>query len=533
MHLRSTSMILAALIASANLFSVATWEAFVPHSDNNTLIPISVPSDIVGTPIPVGDPFYPNAVAITPDGGRAIVVGGYTNDVAVIDLTQPSPEPVPIDVGTSTNSVAITPDGRWALALSNSAGSVAVLDLSQSPVALASTIIVAADPRCVVITPDGTRALVCSGDGHGIDVLTIGEIVEYGYFVSLGDSLTDIAVSPDGREALVSSRLSQKVYVLDLTQPYISGASYTISVEGTWTCLNISPNGAFALVVCDEGLVNVLDMTQSTIVRSYIISTSQSTLVSVAFSPDSTRAYVVSRHGTVSVFDMTQVPIALVDTIEVAAGGLQYIAITPDQAPTSSFTISADGLTVSCDATTSSSPIGGIREYLWDFGDGTDPVSTTSPTTAHIYEKSGTYTITLTVVNDGGTSTAITFTGQTVSNHGLPRAQSIQTITLDPQAPAAFTGEARLSENGNEIFLKVRWPSSTDMDTLKYEIFARGTKIAEFFPTIHNHATIKLNPHHIPDLISPDYKLYLHHKYGIRSINTEGLASSIVWLEVE
>ena len=202
--IRSISALLAGLIASASLFSTSTWTAFVTCADDNTLVPISVPSDEVGTPIPLGDGFHPIAVAITPDGERAIVASGNTHNVAVIDLTQPSSEPVLVKVGVITDSVVITPDGRRALVLSNSDNSIKVLALSQSSVVLEKTIIVGDDPQRVAITPDGTRALVSSASNQGVTVLTIGESVEYGYFVSLENSPFDIAISPDGTQALIS-----------------------------------------------------------------------------------------------------------------------------------------------------------------------------------------------------------------------------------------------------------------------------------------------------------------------------------------
>ena len=52
------------------------------------------------------------------------------------------------------------------------------------------------------------------------------------------------------------------------------------------------------------------------------------------------------------------------------------IGITPDQAPTAAFTTSVNGLTVSFDGSGSSSPVGTIATYLWDFGDGSEPVTT-------------------------------------------------------------------------------------------------------------------------------------------------------------
>ena len=95
------------------------------------------------------------------------------------------------------------------------------------------------------------------------------------------------------------------------------------------------------------------------------------------------------------------------------------IAITPDQAPISSFIPSVNWMTVFFDGGDSISPIGGIAEYIWDFGDGSPPTTTTIPTISHTYANTGMYEPSLTVVNGAGTSLDVTYTGKEISN---PRA---------------------------------------------------------------------------------------------------------------
>ncbi|MEM7220381.1 MAG: PKD domain-containing protein [Pseudomonadota bacterium] len=75
----------------------------------------------------------------------------------------------------------------------------------------------------------------------------------------------------------------------------------------------------------------------------------------------------------------------------------------------------ADGFMFDFDASGSSDSDGTIVEYQWDFGDG-NSASGPSATTTHSYAAEGTYTVTLTVVDDmaGSDSTTIDVTAQEV-----------------------------------------------------------------------------------------------------------------------
>jgi len=64
-------------------------------------------------------------------------------------------------------------------------------------------------------------------------------------------------------------------------------------------------------------------------------------------------------------------------------------------------------LVVAFDGSTSSDlDAGDTLTYVWNFGDGTPPLTTTGPTTSHSYTAAGSFTATLTVRdNRGGVST--------------------------------------------------------------------------------------------------------------------------------
>lgn len=113
----------------------------------------------------------------------------------------------------------------------------------------------------------------------------------------------------------------------------------------------------------------------------------------------------------------------------------------PNVAPVASFTSGSSGLTGSFDASGSSDSDGTIASYAWTFGDGT---TGTGVTPTHSYAGGGTYSVGLTVTDNGG-ATATT-TGSI-------------TITAPNSAPtAAFT------QSSNALTASFDASSSSDSD---------------------------------------------------------------------
>jgi DNA-binding beta-propeller fold protein YncE len=531
---RLFSIFVGFLISSSLLLGTTNWEALVTLLNDNVdnVVPIPIPTDLPGTLASAGN--RPQGVAITPDRTTALVVNTGNNTVSVLDLTQPSPFPsYPVTVGARPIAVAITPDGSTALVSNSTDGTVSVLDLTVSPIGPGVAVPAGVVPNGIAITPDGTKAIVCDGYSNFVTILNVQPSVQPSYSVSVGGNTQYVAVTPDGTKALVSFVYTNEVAVLDLTQFPIQ-FSYTVPVGSGPLGIAITSDGTKALVAnTGDETVSVLDLTQPIIEQGYDVPVGANPS-HVAITPDGIRAYVTNTYSlNVSVLDVTKTPIVPIGSDIPLSSNPFGIAITPDQAPTSLFTSSVNGLTVSFDGSGSSSPVGGIKEYIWNFGDGTDPVTTTGPTVSHTYARSGEYTVSLTVVNDAGTSLDITFTGQTVSNRGLPRALLTQTVTLAIQAPLSFTGKVDLDKDEKQVVLKTEWQPSGDMNTWSYEIFARDEKIAVLIGNDGNCATITLHPRHFPKKITKKYRHYLEHKYAIRSVSTDGVASPLVPLRVD
>jgi flagellin-like protein len=94
------------------------------------------------------------------------------------------------------------------------------------------------------------------------------------------------------------------------------------------------------------------------------------------------------------------------DGPNVTAGTVPASRLYHENAVVASFTTTCAGLNCSFDANGTQSPGATVREYRWDFGDGTT-ATTTSPTTSHTYPDNASYTVTLTAVGPRRTDDAI------------------------------------------------------------------------------------------------------------------------------
>jgi PKD repeat protein len=99
-------------------------------------------------------------------------------------------------------------------------------------------------------------------------------------------------------------------------------------------------------------------------------------------------------------------------------------------APSASFTNSVTGMVVSVDGTASSDSDGTIASYDWNWGDGT--THGTGSTSSHTYSAGGTYTLQLTVT-DNGSATGSTSSSITIVAAGASRPAIVGTPTTAVQ----------------------------------------------------------------------------------------------------
>ncbi len=235
---------------------------------------------------------------------RPLVLSGNENKIDLISGTprvvpHPSPDSISIlDFSTFPPSVehltnvpnsvlgppsnlAITPNGRLAL-IANSIrieperqtnwlpeDFLHLLDLTSRPPVVIGRVSAGPQPSGISIRGDGTLALVANRAGGSVSVLGIA-----GTHVSLrqtlkiaepADSVSDVAISPDGRLALASVQKAGYLAVLRLDGDTLVDTGRKISTYGQpYRCV-ITPDGALGLTA-GMGTGNGLDADALTVV---------------------------------------------------------------------------------------------------------------------------------------------------------------------------------------------------------------------------------------------------------------------------
>jgi PKD repeat protein len=135
---------------------------------------------------------------------------------------------------------------------------------------------------------------------------------------------------------------------------------------------------------------------------SLIVTQSGNNPVGLLFAGSSTRTIANRIQAVLAWFDVT---------IDSASG-------STNNSPTASFTSACTGLMCNLDGTGSSDTDGTIQNYAWNFGDG-NTASGPGATVSHSYATGGSYTVTLTVSDNGGA------TGQTSHSVSVSSGGSI------------------------------------------------------------------------------------------------------------
>lgn len=521
------------------LFS-AHWVGYMSDSTNGQMIPIDLAIPAAQPPIDVGGTSVTTyGAAISPDAKTLYVVNQAKAEVLPIDITtSPAIIGAPITVGnagvSTSTSIAITPDGKKAYVTNPGDNTVIPLDLTTNPATTLTTIPVGMAPFPVAITPDGSKAFVGNLGDASISVLDIqtNQVIAT---ISVSAALNTLAIAPNGATLYAPDASSSRIIRMNTSNYTLES---DIILDYNPIGIAITPDGTEAYVTnpfVSSGntfTVTAINLLTHTKVANILLPGQPHTAIAIA--PDGKTVYVplieVGKIATILTSSHTtgdSISIAQNDTT------VQVITITPDQAPTASFTVSqssAVGQPTSFDASSSSSPIGTIATYTWDFGDGST-LFTSSPFVEHTYASAGSFLVKLTVTNSGDTSVIETFTGQTMSNFGGPSAQVSHPINVQPQiAPKRahnFIGKIRPHHHKTRYKIQTKWKPSSSSNVASYTIFAFNKSIASINSTEKLHFSKYIHPtFNSHGKITHEYRHFLEKKYKIRAVTKEGTPSA-------
>lgn len=496
----------------------ATTFTVVDDSHITATTPVSsVGAAVTTVTTPSGtSPFTPFAYFVYQGDWFAYVTSASLNQVAVFDATTAGPTVIQTIPSTDPFGTAFTPDGTRAYVCEFSNHTVSVIDVASHAVTATISLGTSSFPTAVAISPDGTQAYIGSLGTNSVSVINVATNIITATITSNITQPLALAVTPDGRKIYVGSEGTNKISVIQVPSFSVSN----ITVGNAPQALAVTPDGAFVYVTnTDDETISVIDVATDTVITTFPGNTS--TPQSIAITPDGTLAYVGNfNNNTVSVISLpsntviTTIPpvgtfpnsititpnglkayvanngsnnVAVINiptnttTSHISvAGALITVAITPDQAPVALFTTTTPpfSFTTTFDATKSQSPTGTIINYAWNFGDGTT-LTTTTPVVQHTFPSAGSFTVTLTVTNSAGTSTAQTFTGQTVSNHGGPSASFSETIQLFSSQLSNLSWEVvkKKTERGTDYTHILMWKPSNDPSVVAYQLVRNGRLI--------------------------------------------------------
>lgn len=223
-------------------------KAYITGFFKSVLTPIDVATNAKLLTIPTGG--FPYDVAITPDGSTAFVTNNGSDNVSVINLLT-NQVGTPIPVGDTPFGMAITPDGTKAFVANNVGDSVTPIDVVTKTAG--PPIPVGHYPYGVAITPDGKTVIVGNGATTGVNPPTSTYSLSFidvatmtvRSTLPISSAPKEIAVTPDGLQAFVSSSPSAIVIPIDVVNEALGGSSIDLSSYGpTVGDLVVSPDQA-------------------------------------------------------------------------------------------------------------------------------------------------------------------------------------------------------------------------------------------------------------------------------------------------
>jgi YVTN family beta-propeller protein len=219
--------------------------------------------------VPVGSPV--GSVAFSPDGTFALV-GTGTEDLAVVDTASEEVVGEPIPIGGFVSSIVFAPDGATAYATSNAIDEIAVIDVALGEVVRSIPMpLGSAGPRSLAMSPDGRDIYVGSTEPPAIHEIEIAQGRSVGEPITLPIVPNEIALTPDGANALVAGGEVLRVNLAaERAEPPFGAAGN--DVFGFAIAPDQSPTGAFNAPSATAGTPATFSGAASTDVDGSVVS---------------------------------------------------------------------------------------------------------------------------------------------------------------------------------------------------------------------------------------------------------------------
>jgi DNA-binding beta-propeller fold protein YncE len=197
-----------------------------------------------------------SAVAITPDGKRALAAKFIANKIALlsIDGGKVTYDKRDLPVGINPYNLAVTPDGKLALTADNGAGggsdgnvdTVSVIDLEANPARVIDRVVVGDAPEGFAISPKGNLAVAILLQGSNADkkafyyhpggavvALKIdGKKVTKTGEVQVGGLPEGVVFSPDGSHVYVGNFIDQDISILKVDGDKLTDTGRKLKLPG-------------------------------------------------------------------------------------------------------------------------------------------------------------------------------------------------------------------------------------------------------------------------------------------------------------
>ncbi len=278
------------------------WTGYAAGGYNGKILVLELPSlkllkeiqagiDLHGPVLSGGNKGNSNG---TPDGKTLYAVDKALNKVVVVDLaTSKVSKTIDLSDKFGPNSLDLVPDGKTLCVAGELSGQIAKVDVASGKAEVVKLPLKPAAPVYATITKDGKRCLVSDYINSLIWVMTLNPFAVEKQIPSGGDNPHGIAMTPDGKWALISNKFSANMAFLDLSAMKVVK---TVKTGAVPIHAVVDSKGQFAYQSAFLGnVVKKIDLAKQEVVGAFFVNSRPGHL---GISPDDKTLLVLNKYST-------------------------------------------------------------------------------------------------------------------------------------------------------------------------------------------------------------------------------------------